>query len=99
MAVNEDRSQRTRDKRPRSAATSGASYLRLCRLGHDVPWVKARSLVREPDAGNLHVRFDVVRRYVVDACGYDLVSEGRLALIKRAAGLECALEQLEGRMS
>ena len=27
---------------------------RLCRFGYDVPWVK----VREPDAGNLHVRFD-----------------------------------------
>ena len=29
------------------------------RLSHrDVPWVKAGSLVREPDAGNVHVRFD-----------------------------------------
>jgi hypothetical protein len=27
--------------------------VRLSRLGHDVPWVKA--LVREPDAGNLQV--------------------------------------------
>src|SRR6202040_4197009 len=32
--------------------------VRLCRLGHDVPWVKAGSLVREPDAGNLHVRVE-----------------------------------------
>jgi RNA-directed DNA polymerase len=32
--------------------------VRLSRLGHDVPWVKAVSLVREPDAGDLHVRFD-----------------------------------------
>jgi RNA-directed DNA polymerase len=32
--------------------------VRLCRLGHDVPWVKAWGLVREPDAGDLHVRFD-----------------------------------------
>src|SRR5262249_47514671 len=32
--------------------------VRLTALGHDVPWVKARCLVREPDAGNLHVRFD-----------------------------------------
>ena len=29
--------------------------VRLSRLGHDVPWVKACSLVREPDAGNLQV--------------------------------------------
>jgi hypothetical protein len=32
--------------------------VRLTRLGHDVPWVKARSFVREPDAGNLPVQFD-----------------------------------------
>jgi hypothetical protein len=32
--------------------------VRLTRLGRDVPWTKARGLVREPDAGNLHVRFD-----------------------------------------
>src|SRR5215218_2942005 len=32
--------------------------VRLSALGRDVSWVKARSLVREPDAGNLHVRFD-----------------------------------------
>jgi hypothetical protein len=32
--------------------------VRLSRLGHDVSWVKAWSLVREPDAGDLHVRFD-----------------------------------------
>jgi hypothetical protein len=30
----------------------------LSRLGHDVSWVKALGLVREPDAGDLHVRFD-----------------------------------------
>ncbi len=32
--------------------------VRLTRLGHDVPWLKACSLVREPDAGIPHVRFD-----------------------------------------
>ena len=32
--------------------------VRLSRLGHDVPWVKAWCFVREPDAGDLHVRFD-----------------------------------------
>ena len=32
--------------------------VRLGRLGHDVSWTKARGLVREPDAGKLHVRFD-----------------------------------------
>ena len=32
--------------------------VRLSRLGHSVPWTKASGLVREPDAGDLHVRFD-----------------------------------------
>src|SRR5208283_4861594 len=32
--------------------------VRLTRLGCDVPWTKAWRLVREPDAGNLPVRFD-----------------------------------------
>src|SRR6202041_2984208 len=32
--------------------------VRLSRLGHDVPWTKAGGLVREPEAGNLHVPFD-----------------------------------------
>src|SRR5450755_4691453 len=32
--------------------------VRLSRLGYDEPWAKAWSLVREPDAGKLHVRFD-----------------------------------------
>src|ERR1700761_1676951 len=31
--------------------------VRLTRLGRDVPWTTARGLVREPDAGNLPVRF------------------------------------------
>jgi hypothetical protein len=31
--------------------------------------------------------------------GRDLISEAQFALIKRAAGLECELEQMEGRMS
>jgi hypothetical protein len=32
--------------------------VRLAARGRDVPWAKARGLVREPDAGELHVRFD-----------------------------------------
>jgi RNA-directed DNA polymerase len=32
--------------------------VRLTALGRDVPWVKARGLVREPDAGEPPVRFD-----------------------------------------
>lgn len=40
-----------------SRAYRARDLVRLTWLGHDVSWVKARSLVREPDAGNLHVRF------------------------------------------
>ena len=50
-------------------ATKGRSYplshlyghfglVRLSRLGLDVSWTKALGLVREPDAGDPHVRFD-----------------------------------------
>ena len=34
----------------------GLARLRLC--DRNVPWAKAYVLVRKPDAGNLHVRFD-----------------------------------------
>src|SRR5262249_43854443 len=32
--------------------------VRLTALGRDMPWAKARGLVREPDAGDPPVRFD-----------------------------------------
>jgi hypothetical protein len=32
--------------------------IRLSYLERNVPWAKASGLVREPDAGNPHVRFD-----------------------------------------
>jgi hypothetical protein len=83
LAANEHTSQRARNKRPRSAVTSG------------------RKLFVNGDPNSAWARrwADLVRGYVGDAGGHDLVSEGRLALIKRAAALECELEQLEGRMS
>ena len=39
------------------------------------------------------------RGHVVDAGGRDMISEAQFALCKRAAALECELEQLEGRLS
>jgi hypothetical protein len=42
---------------------------------------------------------DLVVGHIADAGGRDMLSEAQLALAKRAAGLECECEQLEGRMS
>jgi hypothetical protein len=59
------RSARYRQGRAKCRSERAVSHLyghfglvRLSRLGHDVSWVKAWSFVREPDAGNLPVRFD-----------------------------------------
>jgi hypothetical protein len=37
--------------------------------------------------------------HIADAGGRDRLSEAQIALIKRAAGLECVCEKIEGRMS
>jgi hypothetical protein len=42
---------------------------------------------------------DLVVGHIADAGGRDKLSEAQFALIKRSAGLECELEQMEGRMS
>jgi hypothetical protein len=42
---------------------------------------------------------DLVQGHVSDLGGRLAMSEAQLALCKRAAGLECELEQMEGRMS
>ena len=42
---------------------------------------------------------DLVVGHIADAGGRDRLSEAQFALIKRSAGLECELEQMEGRMS
>src|SRR6516164_2762472 len=83
MAGNEDTGQRTRDKRPRSAVTSG------------------RKLFVNGDPNSAWARrfHDLVRGHVMDAGGRDMISEAQFALCKRAAALECELEQLEGRLS
>jgi hypothetical protein len=40
-----------------------------------------------------------VQGHISDLGGRSIVSEAKFALCKRAAGLECELEQMEGRMS
>src|SRR5215470_4400246 len=42
---------------------------------------------------------DLILGHVADAGGRDSLSEAQLSLIKRAAAIECELEQLEGRLS
>jgi hypothetical protein len=42
---------------------------------------------------------DLVQGHVSDLGGRSTMSEAQFALAKRAAGLECELEQMEGRMS
>ena len=83
VAGNENAGQRTRDKRPRSAVTSG------------------RKLFVNGDPNSAWARrfHDLVRGHVVDAGGRDMISEAQCAWCKRAAALECELEQLEGRLS
>jgi hypothetical protein len=83
LVANEHKSQRARDKRPRSAVTSG------------------RKLFVNGDPNSAWARrfHDLVVGHVVDAGGRDMISEAHFSLIKRAAALECELEQLEGRLS
>jgi hypothetical protein len=72
-----------RAKRPRSAVTSG------------------RKLFVEGNPNSAWARrfHDLVQGHVNDCGGRSAMGEGRYSLCKRAAGLECEIEQLEGRMS
>jgi hypothetical protein len=76
-------SPQARDKRPRSAVTSG------------------RKLFVNGDPNSAWARrfHDLVVGHVLDAGGRDMLSEAKFALCKRAAALECELEQLEGQLS
>jgi hypothetical protein len=42
---------------------------------------------------------DLIGQHAADAGGADLLSEAQLSLIRRAAALECELEQREGELS
>ena len=88
MSVIEDhldagQSQRTRRRRPRSAVTSG----------------RKQFVAGNPNSAWARRFHDLVVGHVQDMGGRDMLSEAQLALCKRAAGLECELEQMEGRMS
>jgi len=72
-----------RAKRPRSAVTSG----------------RRQFVLGNPNSAWARRFHDLVQGHVADAGGRDLLSEAQFALCKRAAGLECELEQMEGRMS
>jgi len=82
-SVNGHRRAPSRMKRPRSAVTSG------------------RELFIDGDPNSAWSRrfHDLVVGHMADAGGRDRLSEAQFALIKRSAGLECELEQMEGRMS
>jgi hypothetical protein len=70
-------------KRPRSAVTSG----------------RQQFITGNPNSAWARRFHDLVLGHVSDLGGRLAISEAQLALCKRAAGLECELEQMEGRMS
>jgi hypothetical protein len=72
-----------RTKRPRSAVTSG----------------RQQFITGNPNSAWARRFHDLIQGHVSDLGGRLAMSEAKLALAKRAAGLECELEQMEGRMS
>jgi len=82
-ATNVEGRSPARAKRPRSAVTSG------------------RRVFVTGDSNSAWARrfYDLAQGHVSDLGGRSVLSEAKLALCKRAAGLECELEQMEGRMS
>jgi hypothetical protein len=72
-----------RKRRPRSAVTSG----------------RQQFITGDPNSAWARRFHDLVLGHVSDLGGRLAICEAQLALCKRAAGLECELEQMEGRMS
>jgi hypothetical protein len=72
-----------RTKRPRSAVTSG----------------RQQFITGDPNSAWARRFYDLIQGHVSDLGGRSNMSEAQLALAKRAAGLECELEQMEGRLS
>jgi hypothetical protein len=82
-AMNVEGRLPARAKRPRSAVTSGRKTF----------------IAGDPNSAWRRRFHDLVQGHVSDLGGRSILSEAQLALCKRAAGLECELEQMEGRMS
>jgi hypothetical protein len=74
---------RVQRRRPRSAVTSGRKLF----------------VAGNPNSAWARRFFDITQGLVGDAGGRDRMSEAKFALCKRAAALQCELEQLEGRLS
>jgi hypothetical protein len=82
-AMNVEGRSPARAKRSRSAVTSGRRVF----------------VVGDSNSAWARRFYDLVQGHVSDLGGRSVLSEAQLALCKRAAGLECELEQMEGRMS
>jgi len=78
-----DRGSARAKKRPRSAVTSGRKAF----------------IAGDPNSAWARRFHDLVQGHVSDCGGRSNMSEAQVALAKRAAGLECELEQMERRMS
>ena len=74
---------RAKRVRPRSAVTSG----------------RRAFIEGDPNSAWARRFHDLVLGHVSDLGGRSNLSEAQFALCKRAAGLECELEQMEGRLS
>jgi hypothetical protein len=72
-----------RAKRPRSAVTSG----------------RRAFILGDPNSAWARRFHDLVQGHISDLGGRSNMSEAQFSLVKRAAGLECELEQFEGRLS
>jgi hypothetical protein len=70
-------------RRPRSAVTSG----------------RQQFVLGNPNSAWARRFHDLVQGHISDLGGRANISEAQFALVKRAAGLECELELMEGRLS
>jgi hypothetical protein len=82
-AVTDTSTARVNRARPRSAVTSG----------------RRAFISGDPNSAWARRFHDLVLGHVSDLGGRPIMSEAKFALVKRAAGLECELEQMEGRLS